>query len=417
MVEYTFNTSLYYYASQDDSKSIIKSLQTIIIGQTLQINLYATTQAVVTKAIEYIEDSNNCKNLNSILEISLKPDLDATMTINGLLKLITIEDPKIKKKLDNFIDKFGIFPFIVQVTQTKKNEYKILINPRNLEGKISKIDDIIIERDCFKQTMNQKKTINTLIYKGRIKSTGETVAVKKICVNNPKDLERYSDEVKIMQELSGKEHFLKFYGSFILKNELFIVMEYIENSLSDMLKLNFIFTELMITEIMRNLVNAFALLEGKGIYHRDIKPSNIMMYKNFKPKIIDFGISKYTEIEISRNSVTGKFTVEGTEDFMSPELFSAFQNKSDQRNLVTINPVKADVYSLGITMLTLILKRDLSGYNKGKEENKQVFLLLKRIQNHPLQPILLRMLQYQPIQRPSFIQLLSYFSNPQTETI
>ncbi|EGC29967.1 hypothetical protein DICPUDRAFT_13537, partial [Dictyostelium purpureum] len=52
-------------------------------------------------------------------------------------------------------------------------------------------------------------------------------------------------------------------------------------------------------------------LHNNNIIHRDIKCQNILLSSDFNVKIIDFGISKYTEYKAS--------TITGTPTHMSPE--------------------------------------------------------------------------------------------------
>lgn len=61
------------------------------------------------------------------------------------------------------------------------------------------------------------------------------------------------------------------------------------------------------------------MLHYKGYLHRDIKPANILLKKTNQPdkfefKLADFGFAK-------KNSEVGG-TVLGTEQYMSPEIFS-----------------------------------------------------------------------------------------------
>jgi len=74
--------------------------------------------------------------------------------------------------------------------------------------------------------------------------------------------------------------------------------------------------------ILKQILEGIGFLHTQGIIHRDLKPSNILIALNQKgqyvPKIIDFGISKKLDINISSvftNSLVGA----GTLYFASPE--------------------------------------------------------------------------------------------------
>ena len=79
---------------------------------------------------------------------------------------------------------------------------------------------------------------------------------------------------------------------------------------------------------------------NNGIVHRDIKPQNIMISKDGKVKVTDFGIAKAT----SSNTITSN--VMGSVHYASPE--QARGGFSD---------AKSDVYSLGITLFEMLTGR------------------------------------------------------------
>ena len=76
------------------------------------------------------------------------------------------------------------------------------------------------------------------------------------------------------------------------------------------------------------------------IIHRDIKPQNIIMSRDGKVKVTDFGIAKVAD------STTVTTTAAGTVHYISPE--QARGGYSDERS---------DIYSLGITMYEMITGR------------------------------------------------------------
>ena len=76
------------------------------------------------------------------------------------------------------------------------------------------------------------------------------------------------------------------------------------------------------------------------IIHRDIKPQNIIMSRDGKVKVTDFGIAKVAD------STTVTTTAAGTVHYISPE--QARSGYSDERS---------DIYSLGITMYEMVTGR------------------------------------------------------------
>jgi serine/threonine protein kinase/tetratricopeptide (TPR) repeat protein len=87
----------------------------------------------------------------------------------------------------------------------------------------------------------------------------------------------------------------------------------------------------------------------KGIIHRDIKPSNILVTLNDGvpvPKVIDFGIAKATQGELTEKTVYTRFQqLIGTPAFMSPE----------QAEMTSLDiDTRSDIYSLGVLLYELL---------------------------------------------------------------
>jgi WD40 repeat protein/tRNA A-37 threonylcarbamoyl transferase component Bud32 len=87
----------------------------------------------------------------------------------------------------------------------------------------------------------------------------------------------------------------------------------------------------------------------KGIIHRDIKPSNILVTMNDGlpvPKVIDFGIAKATQMELTEKTVFTQFQqFLGTPAYVSPEQASMSSLDVDTRS---------DIYSLGVLLYELL---------------------------------------------------------------
>jgi tetratricopeptide (TPR) repeat protein/tRNA A-37 threonylcarbamoyl transferase component Bud32 len=87
----------------------------------------------------------------------------------------------------------------------------------------------------------------------------------------------------------------------------------------------------------------------KGIIHRDIKPSNVLVTVNDGapvPKVIDFGIAKATQGELTEKTVYTQFQqLVGTPAYMSPE----------QAELTSLDiDTRSDIYALGVLLYELL---------------------------------------------------------------
>ena len=69
-------------------------------------------------------------------------------------------------------------------------------------------------------------------------------------------------------------------------------------------------------EIARGLLHA----HQHGVIHRDVKPANIMLLAEGSVKVLDFGIARLANLDLTRQTSTGMMV--GTPQYMAPEQFA-----------------------------------------------------------------------------------------------
>ncbi len=79
-----------------------------------------------------------------------------------------------------------------------------------------------------------------------------------------------------------------------------------------------------------------------GVIHRDLKPSNILVDDNGEPLLMDFGLAKRKELDVS---ITTDGAILGTPAYMSPEQARGEANRVDGRS---------DVYSAGVILFQML---------------------------------------------------------------
>ncbi|XP_073031364.1 PR5-like receptor kinase isoform X4 [Primulina eburnea] len=97
------------------------------------------------------------------------------------------------------------------------------------------------------------------------------------------------------------------------------------------------------------------------ILHFDIKPHNILLDKDFKPKISDFGLSKLCP---NRSSIVLMQEARGTVGYIAPEVFC--------RNFGEVSH-KSDVYSYGMMVLEMVVGRQQHSIDHQGERSTEIY--------------------------------------------
>ncbi len=122
----------------------------------------------------------------------------------------------------------------------------------------------------------------------------------------------------------------------------FIAMEYVEGS--PLTRYLGRADELPLTAkvaIVRQVAEALGHAHQRGVVHRDIKPGNILITRDGRAKVTDFGIGKFTEATSAELTRTGQMI--GSPAYMSPEQVRG--EKLDGRS---------DLFSLGVVLYELL---------------------------------------------------------------
>ena len=99
-------------------------------------------------------------------------------------------------------------------------------------------------------------------------------------------------------------------------------------------------------ELVEQLCIAMQYAHDNRILHRDLKPANVLLDKNGKPKITDFGLAKIVDPDASGTTSDG--TIMGSPSYMPPE-----QARGD---MSSVTP-RSDLYSLGAILYQMLTAR------------------------------------------------------------
>ena len=123
---------------------------------------------------------------------------------------------------------------------------------------------------------------------------------------------------------------------------IYIVSDFIEgSSLKEWIKQKR-FAPREAAELAATIASGLAHAHESGVIHRDLKPGNVMLDLQGIPYIVDFGLAKHDNSEVT---MTEDGQILGTPAYMSPE-----QARGDSRH---VDP-RSDIYSLGVVLFELL---------------------------------------------------------------
>ena len=173
------------------------------------------------------------------------------------------------------------------------------------------------------------------IFKARDKILGRIVALKVIREDFMGDIETVHRFIREAQSASALHHpGIVTIFDICVGEPMYIAMEYVDGgNLREQLNRKAMSVQEFLG-IAIEICDALDAAHSKGIIHRDIKPENIMLTKDGKIKITDFGLACINNA--SKMTMAGQIL--GTPLYMSPEQIRG-------------KPVdnRSDIYSLGIT--------------------------------------------------------------------
>ncbi len=192
------------------------------------------------------------------------------------------------------------------------------------------------------------------VYRARDSKLGRDVAIKVLPVDvaDAESLARFEREARSLAALNHPG-IVTIYAVEQSGETRFLAMELVEGEGLDTAIAPGGFSLSRFFEIAVPLADALSAAHERGIVHRDLKPANVMITREGRVKVLDFGLAKLeapdsgsnaTDMKTeSRADLTQKGRVFGTVAYMSPE--QARGGKIDARS---------DVFSLGVVLYQML---------------------------------------------------------------
>jgi len=204
------------------------------------------------------------------------------------------------------------------------------------------------------------------VYKARDIELERTVALKLIrpdLASHPEILRRFKQELILAREVTHR-NVIRIYDLGQASGVRYITMEYVEGrDLRALLREKGKLTPKEAVPIFLQVAAALEAAHSAGVVHRDLKPQNIMVDKDGRVFVMDFGVAR----SLDTPGMTQTGVLMGTPEYMSPE--QAKGQKVDARS---------DLFSMGIIFYEM-----LSGVSPFKADTTMA-TMFKRTQERPV---------------------------------
>ena len=196
-----------------------------------------------------------------------------------------------------------------------------------------------------------------VVYRAIDTRLGRQVAIKVLPPEATADAERHRRFVREAQAASSLNHpnIVTIYEIAEDSGTTFIAMELVDGTPLDQVLANGALPIVQVLDYGVQIASALQTAHEHGIVHRDIKPANIVIARDGRAKVLDFGLAKLVERAPTEATITAVATepgiVMGTAAYMSPE--------QAEGKPVT---ARSDVFSFGAVLYEMLAgRRPFSG--------------------------------------------------------
>ncbi|KAB0341913.1 hypothetical protein FD754_018839 [Muntiacus muntjak] len=134
------------------------------------------------------------------------------------------------------------------------------------------------------------------------------------------------------------ENMVEMYNSYLVGDELWVVMEFLEGGALTDVVTHTRMNEEQIAAVCLAVLQALAVLHAQGVIHQDIKSDSILLTHDGRVKLSDFGFCAQVSKEVPRRK-----SLVGTPYWMAPELISRLPYGPE-----------VDIWSLGVMVIEMV---------------------------------------------------------------
>jgi serine/threonine protein kinase len=193
------------------------------------------------------------------------------------------------------------------------------------------------------------------VYRAHDSRIGRDVAIKVLPPEYAADIERLRRFEQESRAIGALNHpnILTLYDVGTANGQPYLVMELLDGeTLRDRISRGAL-SSARACEVAAGVARGLSAAHAKGVVHRDLKPDNIMITRDGRVKVLDFGIAKLRASEAAPDGQASTATVHtapqvvlGTTGYMAPEQVRGLP--ADER---------ADLFALGVNLFQLLTGR------------------------------------------------------------
>ncbi|MEZ0230895.1 MAG: serine/threonine-protein kinase, partial [Planctomycetota bacterium] len=186
-----------------------------------------------------------------------------------------------------------------------------------------------------------------VVYRAFDTNLRRPVALKMILDASRADLEereRFEREARATAKLSHPG-IVQVFDAGVHEGKPFLVMELVEGrSFETVLSGKEALTPRRVAEVVRGVAEALQHAHEHGVVHRDVKPQNVLLDREGRPRLVDFGLAR----DSATNNLTVTGSILGTPAYLAPE-----QARGESRG----QGPAIDIYALGAVLYRALVGR------------------------------------------------------------
>lgn len=183
-----------------------------------------------------------------------------------------------------------------------------------------------------------------VVFRATQETTGRRAAVKIVqgeIAENTRLLDRFIREAEIIKQFRHP-NIVRWLATGRFKGTYYFAMEYVEgDTLEKLLQDRGQLPWREAVDLAVQICEALQYAHQQGVVHRDLKPSNLMVTRDGKIKLTDFGIAK----DLDRTALTAPGRTLGTAAYMAPEQIRGTPAVSH----------KTDLYAFGAVLYQMLV--------------------------------------------------------------